>query len=255
MGGWLCGGARFLGLGEEVDQRQKDKKMNLEKFNKFLKTIDLQGYRKKYSRIKIVEMDLAKDVQAINLLYKAYWDEKDFLSFEDFYKRYSREKKDEIEGFRLKTTMCEDCFYRGLEARIYRTWAGLITQIHGGYVAESVFGVGSVDMSRELDSMGADIRVEYKGHFLNYQVKKTSFSGVKSGRPLPRKKKLKGENIDIKYEVPPCLSDPKTQKGEFRKPYLRFLEDKRTEVFNNGFVVFTKEAFLSKKRETDLKVS
>lgn len=227
---------------------------DLEKFDKFLKTIDLQGYREKYSRIKIVEMDLSKEIQAINLLYKAYWEEKKFLSFEDFYKRYLREKKKAIEEFRLKTTMCEDCFPRGLEARIYRTWAGLITQIHGGYVAESVFGKGSVEMSRELDSAGADIRVKYKGHFLNYQVEKTSFSGVMSRKPLPRKKKIKGENIDIKYEVPTCLLDPKTKKGEFRKPYLRFLEDERTKSFSNGFVVFTKETFLSKKREIDSKL-
>jgi hypothetical protein len=147
--------------------------------------------------------------------------------------------------------MCKDCFYRGIKARIYRTWAGLITQIHAGYVAESVFGDGSVEMSRELDSLGADIRVKYKGHILNYQVKKTSFSGVMSRRPLPRKKDIPGENIDIKYEVPTCLTDPKTKNGEFRKPYLRFLEDKRTIAFPNGFVVFTKEAFLPKKKEID----
>jgi len=229
--------------------------MNLRQFNKFLKTIYLQGYRKKYSGIKIVEMDLSKEIQAIALLYEVYWNEKKFLSFEDFYKRYSKEKRKSIEEFRLKTTMCKKCFYRGLKARIYRTWASLITQIHGGYVAESVFGKNSTEMSRELDSMGADIRVEYKGCFLNYQVKKTSFSGVMSRRPLPRKKKLKGKAIDIKYEVPTCLSDPKTKKGEFRKPYIRFLEDKRTGSLDNGFVIFTKETFLPKKREIDSKTS
>lgn len=223
----------------------------LEKFNKFLKTVDLQDYRKKYSHIKIVEMDLSKDIQAIELLYKIYWDEKKFISFDDFYKRYLKEKKRQIGKFRLKSTMCKDCFRRGLKARIYRTWAGLITQIHAGYVAESVFGKGTVSMSAELDSRGADIRVEYKKHFLNYQVKKTSHSGVMSRRPLPRKSKLKGEPIDIKYEVPTCLSNPKTKKGEFRQPYLRFLEDKRINAFKNGFVVFTPYAFKVKKAEID----
>lgn len=222
-----------------------------EKFEKFLESIDLKSYRQKYSRIKIVEMDLSKDIQAIEPLYKVYWDEKKFLTFEGFYRRYLKEKKGQLEEFRKNTRMCKNCFYRGLEARIYRTWAGLITQIHAGYVAESVFGEGAVSMSAELDSQGADIRVEYKGRFLNYQVKKTSHSGVKSGRPLPRKKKLKGEAIDIKYEVPVSLSIPKTKKGEFRKPYLRFLEDKRTRALKNGFVVFTPYAFESKKREID----
>lgn len=196
-------------------------------------------------------MDLSKDIQAIELLYKVYWDEKKFISFDDFYKRYLQEKKEALEKFKIKTTMCDDCFSRGLKARIYRTWAGLITQIHAGYVAESVFGKGTISMSEQLDHQGADIRVEYKGCFLNYQVKKTSHSGVISRRPLPRKNKLKGVPVDIKYEVPACLSDPKTKKGEFRLPYLRFLEDKRTKSFENGFVVFTPYAFEDKKKEID----
>jgi len=225
--------------------------MYLEKFDKFLKTVNLKDYRKKYSHIKIVEMDLSKDIQAIELLYKVYWDEKKFISFDDFYKRYLKEKKEAIEKFKIKTTMCDDCFKRGLKARIYRTWAGLITQIHAGYVAESVFGEGTVFMSEKLDHQGADIRVEYNKDFLNYQVKKASFSGVMSRKPLPRKSKLEGESVDVKYEVPTCLSDPKTKKGEFRVPYLRFLNDKRTKAFKNGFVVFTSYTFEGKKKEID----
>ncbi|MCK5022057.1 MAG: TaqI family restriction endonuclease [Candidatus Pacebacteria bacterium] len=220
-----------------------------EKFEKFLKSIDLVAYRKKYRAIKLVEMDLPEDIQAIELLYKVYWDNKSFLDYEDFYKEYLNLYRENIENFRIKITMCEDCFYRGLPARIYRTWASIITQIHAGYVAESVFGEGTVLMSKELDHQGADIRVEYKEHFLNYQVKKTSHSGVMSRKPLPRKNKLNGESIDIKYEVPTCLSDPKTKKGEFRKPYLRFLEDKRTKAFENGFVIFTPYTFEEKKEE------
>ncbi|MFA6394245.1 MAG: TaqI family restriction endonuclease [Patescibacteria group bacterium] len=225
--------------------------MYLEKFSEFLKTVDLQGFRKKYSRVKIVEMDLSKDIQAIELLYRVYWDEKKFLSFDDFYDRYFSEKRQAAENFRIRSTMCKDCFRRGLKARIYRTWAGLITQIHAGYVAEFVFGEGTVSMSAELDHQGADIRVKYRGHFLNYQVKKTSYSGVKSGRPLPRKAKLEGESIDIKYEVPSCLQNPKTKKGELREPYLRFCKDERIKSFDNGFVVFTTKIFKDKKREID----
>jgi len=228
----------------------------LQQFTEFLKTIDLKRYRKEYAHIKIVEMDLPKDVQAIVLLYKVYWDEKKFLTFEEFYERYKEENKEAIERFEKKTTMCNNCFSRGLKARIYRTWASIITQIHGGYVAESVFGDGSVDMSRELDSMGADFRVNYKGKFLNYQVKKTTHSGVMSRKPLPRKKKLEGEEIDIKYEVPnsDIFDDPKTKKGEFRAGYTRFIEDKKTIRLPNGFVIFTPETFLPTKQEIDKKL-
>ena len=44
--------------------------MYLEKFDKFLQTVPLKDYRKKYSTIKIVEMDLPKGIQAIELYIK-----------------------------------------------------------------------------------------------------------------------------------------------------------------------------------------
>lgn len=227
---------------------------HLKAFTDFLSKVQLGTYRKLYSHIKIVEMDMPKNIQAIELLYQVYWHERKFLSFEDFYKRYQKEKSKLLKAFRIKSTMCVDCFSRGVKARIYRTWAGLITQIHAGYVAESVFGKGTVDMSRELDSAGADIRVKYRGQYLNYQVKKMSNSGVVSNRPLPRKQKLPGEAIDIKYEVPAVLSDPKTKNGDYRLPYLRFMSDKRITSLKNGFVIFTTNTFLPKKLEIDKKL-
>ena len=145
--------------------------MDLEKFSKFLKTVDLHAYRDRFRPIKIVEMDLPKDIQAISLLYKIYWDEKKFIDYDDFYKEYLKRLGDNIENFRKKILMCDKCFYLGLPARIYRTWASIITQIHAGYVAESVFGTGSVEMSETLDHQGADFRVTYKSKKLNYQKK------------------------------------------------------------------------------------
>lgn len=196
-----------------------------------------------------------QDIQAINLLYKIYWEDKKFISFDDFYDIYLKQKKPLLEEFRKYTEMCKDCFYRGLKARIYRTWAGLITQIHAGYVAESVFGNSSVGMSRELDSMGADIQVKYKNHTLNYQVKKESYGGVKSGKPQKVSKELEGEPEPLYYEVlnSDMFDNPKTKKGEFKTGYTRFIKDTRTERLSNGFIVFTKEAFLPKKKEIDSK--
>src|SRR3990170_1805988 len=162
--------------------------MLVQKFDKFLQSVDLKSYRDKYRPIKIVEMDLPKEIQAINLLYKVYWDKKEFLSFEKFYEKYLNEYETDIEKFQRKTGMCEKCFNKGLPARIYRTWASIITQIHAGYVAESVFGDGTVAMSGELDHKGADFQVNYMGQVLNYQVKKKSL-----GREV-RQEKPKAKN-------------------------------------------------------------
>jgi len=49
-----------------------------EKFEKFLESVNLNAYRAKYRPIKLVEMDLPKEIQAISLLYKTYWDKRNF---------------------------------------------------------------------------------------------------------------------------------------------------------------------------------
>jgi len=223
-----------------------------EKFEKFLESVDLNTYREKYRPIKLVEMDLPKEIQAISLLYKIYWNKKKFLDFEDFYKEYLKTYKKDIENFRKRITMCKNCFYRGLPARIYRTWASIITQIHAGYVAESVFGEGSVSMSAELDHQGADFQINYRGKILNYQVKKTSFSREIRAEKKS-KKKLNGQFITIKYEVPSedYFKNPKKRDGEYKLPYLRFIQNKELKRLPNGFIVFTPIVFEQKKREID----
>lgn len=227
--------------------------ISLKEFEGLLRSVDLQGYRERYRPIKIVEMDLPKEIQAIGLLYKVYWDERRFLNYEEFYERYINEYKDDIKTFQSKIGMCEDCFYKGLPARIYRTWASIITQIHAGYVAESVFGPDTVSMSAELDHQGADFQVRYKGKIINYQVKKKSFSGeVRRGKGGV-KIKIEGEFVDINYEVPNSdyFDNPKKKNGEYKLPYVRFQENKELERFSNGFVVFTPYTFEQKKIEID----
>jgi len=227
--------------------------MLVQKFDNFLQSVDLKAYREKYRSIKIVEMDLPKEVQAINMLYKVYWDQKKLLSFEYFYKEYLSSQKTEIESFRQKVTMCKDCFYRGLPARIYRTWASIITQIHAGYVAESVFGEGTVSMSGELDHKGADFQVKYLGKILNYQVKKKSLGREVRQEKLKSKDPLHGEFVDIKYEVPSSdyFENPKKKDGEYKLPYKRFQDNKELKRLPNGFVIFTPYAFEQKKKEMD----
>lgn len=224
---------------------------NIQLFEEFLKNIDLKFYREKYRPIKIVEMDLPKEIQAISLLYETYWDKQQLLPFEEFYDVYFNEKKELLEKFRIKIQMCKKCFYLGLPARIYRTWASLITQIHAGYVAESVFGKETTNMSSDLDHKGVDILVKYKGHILNYQVKKKSESREIR---IPKKTKLsiEGEFLDLFYEVPSddIFANPKKKNGDYKLQYSRFINAPLKRL-DNGFVVFTEEAFNTKKEEID----
>lgn len=227
--------------------------MLVQKFDNFLQSINLKLYRDKYRPVKIVEMDLPKEIQAINMLYKVYWDNKKFLSFEDFYNEYLQVYEADIDKFQKKTGMCKTCFGNGLPARIYRTWASIITQIHAGYVAESVFGEGTVSMSGDLDHKGADFQVNYRGEILNYQVKKKSLGREVRQEKPKSKNPLPGEFIDIKYEVPSSdyFENPKKKNGEYKLPYKRFQENKELKRFPNGFVVFTPYPFEQKKNKID----
>ena len=229
----------------------------LEHFTKLLCTVDLKAYREKYMPIKIVEMNLPKNIQAIDLLYRVYWNGKHFIGFEEFYKIYEKEKGKELRKFQKGSGMCPKCFGKGIKARTYRTWAGLITQIHAGYVAERVFGPNTVRMSEQLDHQDVDIQVQYKGTILNYDVKKIANAGV-MGRGHVPKRPIPGEKISIRYEVPnlDIILHPKKKRGNgFKKAFSdfadKYLKTKMLHVFSNGFVVFTPNLFKTKKAELD----
>lgn len=217
------------------------------KFDNFIKTINLEEYRQKYSPIKIVEMDLPKNIQALKTMYKYYWSEINLNSipdFEKYYESYYLDCQKEIEEFQIKTGMCVNCFNKGLKARIYRTWASIITQIHAGYVAEKVYGDGSVEMNEILDHNGKDFIITYNGKTLPIQIKKETH------RPEARIVRKNSDGIiSIFYCVPP--------KKDFERPYykktgkikpqlldfIKYSDNGILERYNNGFVVFTEKVF------------
>lgn len=219
----------------------------LENFTQFLSTVPLSVYREKYKSIKLVEMDLPKNIQALNHLYKIYWDEKRFISFDDFYDEYKKDKTDLLEEFREKIWMCEVCFYKWLPARIYRTWASIVTQIHWWYVAEEVFWFWTISMSEYLDHKWVDFQINYNWSNLNIQVKK-----ITQSREVRREKITKSslEIINIEYFVPNSqmiLHDNKKRDWNYRKPYLDFkknyLDKDYLKILNNWFVIFSEWLF------------
>jgi hypothetical protein len=231
-------------------------------FTDFLKNIDLEAYRNKYTKVKTVEMDLRKEIQALATIYEQYWQNKDGektpLTFEDYYKIYYATNKTDIEKFWHSTGFGKNCkcFNKGLEARIYRTWASLITQIHAGYVAESVFGKGTVKMGTEIDRKEIDILVVQKQRAeLKIQIKKVTH------RPefARRQENQKSEDVNVKevFYIVPNPNDyldtpyykvnrkhPKPNELEpSLKDFVKFNPNGTLDRLDNGFVVFTKTAF------------
>ena len=225
-------------------------------FEAFLETINLGLYRKTYNPVKMVEMDMPKNIRAMPTLYEAYWEKQTLLGFEDFYQKYLKDHKKPLEAFRRKTFFCKICFYRGLPARIYRTWSSTITHIQAAYIARDIFGFDAVQMSTDLDYAGADIRVHYAGQYINFQVKKESYSReVRQTKPATRK--LDGEYIILPYSVlPGDLFENQyykigKDKGQLKKDVVAFNSNPNWKLLTNGFVVFTPEVFTGIKAVLD----
>ena len=209
-------------------------------FNNFLAGINLEELGEKYRPIKIVELDMPKHVQALACLYKQYWDKKaDWLGYESFYAIYKNSIADELEQWRKKEQFSSETFYRGLPARIYRTWASLLTQIQGAYVAEHVYGKGNVRMGVSEDHRGKDLVINLGDDvgFLPVQIKKLSYR-----KEAQRPNSAKNKYIQIDYAVAP---PPKTSTGRDSKPFQRWLEEwgDKLERLENGFVVFKPKMF------------
>lgn len=236
----------------------------LETFENFLKSIDLNANREKYSRIKTVEMDLPRNIQALNTIYDVYWNE-DYIgpeipmSFDEFYEEYYKRCEVAIKAFGVNSGFDKDCncFSNGLKARIYRTWASLITQIHAGYVAENVFGIGSVEQSTDLDHQGIDILVNYKENEIKIQIKKES-KRPEISRMYRAERNAEGF-YNIWYVVPkkeyydnPCYQRG-SRVGQYRdcvRPFVKYnLENGTLDRYDNGFVVFTTKEFDLIKKE------
>lgn len=47
------------------------------------------------------------------------------------------------------------------------------------------------------------------------------------------------------------FKNPRKKDGEYKLPYLRFIQNKELQRFPNGFVVFTPYVFINKKKEID----
>lgn len=238
----------------------------LEQYETFLKEINLAEYRERFTRVKTVEMDLPINIQALDTIYEIYWDKSEKessmpLSFDEYYDYYYSKYKKAIETFWSTTGFGKQCscFQRGLKARIYRTWASLITQIHAGYVAEKVFGKDSVEQSTILDHQGIDILVNYKNNEIKIQVKKVSKRPEISRMYKTETSEEGYYNIWYVLVSPSDYDEPfykiKSKAGQYRdsvKAFIKYNSENGTlDRFDNGFVIFTTKEFELIKNEFD----
>ena len=219
--------------------------MKLKEFITFLNTIDLDNYRNKFVGNKSVEEDLPKNIQILKHIYKYYWDDRQFLLFDDFINLVIKDITDDLKYYNKKRNNFSEhsdnaypAFLDGWIARQYRTWSSILTQIQFAYCAEEHFKNNKVLMGYELDINGVDVRVE---NYADFGIKKIS----QRKDIIKIKREEKQGVIPITYWVPPIkiIKEPFKLNGEYRKPYLQFKEDNRLDILDNGFIIFNEKVF------------
>lgn len=214
----------------------------LSRFEIFLAEIDMKHHREKYNPIKLVECDLPRDIQALKHIYDLYWEKREeYISWKDFYKCYKEDLKKQLEDFRIERRFSHETFYRGLPARIYRTWISLLTQIQAAYLAESIVGIGKVEMSAELDWRGKDMVINNGNGSVNLQIRKESFSR-EVRQPHTIKRRTEAITV-ITYEVSPQPLTPKKRKES--KPFLDWKQKWQGKLkrLDNGFIIFQPDIY------------
>ena len=215
--------------------------------NQFLAHIPLDANRQKYV-IRCVENDMnTPAMYPIPLILQRYWDHRIFSSFDTFWNLYRRKKEGLLIAWQHAIGMGDypEAFWAGAEARVYRIWTAVLTQIQGAYVLADMIGEDNVEQTMNLDLRGIDIRVTGGHKPLCLQIKKASHTGVRSAKPKGVTTNTDEIRDTLRYQVPQIVREGNLYRkdGENRAAYDEFLLN-GLEVLENGFVIFTEQAFI-----------
>lgn len=218
---------------------------DLKKYREFLKTIPLDKYREELKDIKWVEQDLPKEILPLASIFKYYWEERQFLCFEDWFEVFWKELNSNPQSMKAlkqfkKYYFDKDndgWFKKGFKARMYRTWISVLTQLDFCYTFDYVCAKERRDLqlecNAELDIKGIDAKV----NDINFQVAK--ISQRKEARTAGVKKTV----VAIPYAVF-NIEEFKRRSKSFRVKdktgYQKALASfhKYFILLQNGFVVF-----------------
>ena len=198
----------------------------LQVYEQFLQSLQLYP---ELFKIKDVEMDLTGELNPSNLLDHLFFNENNWLSFDDFYAFYLNKYKDIIKSrFSFPDF---DAFANGLRARLYRTQFGFLTEYHAYHLCRYVFGENSVRRSVDLDIAGVDFQLLYHSSLHNIHIfvdtpRAWSFRNYKSN--FKNVNNTPGTHVNLPYSLQAdrfnSLRFLKNKFGVYTADYLEFLK-------------------------------
>jgi hypothetical protein len=202
----------------------------IKSYQTFLATLRLSPT---LAHTKTIEMDLKGRLNPTNLLHSLFFEQKEWLGFQDFYQRYIIENE-----HLLKANFPEidwEILKKGLEARLYRTQFGLLTEYHAYFACKCIFGSSSVMRDKELDKVGVDFQLSYQGEVYNIHIfvdTQRAWAFRKFKTENKSVEKVKGIHVNLPYSL---------KNNRFNS--LKFLP--------NGFGIYTSHYLYYFKNELD----
>jgi len=120
------------------------------------------------TKIKTVEVDLKDTLNPTIWLNQTFFEQNNWLNFREFYEYYlqSNEKELRIE---FSNVDWED-LKKGLEARLYRTQFGMLTEYHAYFLCKEFFGEKNVTRDAQLDRIGVDFQIKFDHQLYNIHI-------------------------------------------------------------------------------------
>ncbi len=174
-------------------------------------------------------MDLKQSLNPTTLMEEFFLCKNLWIGFLEFYKEYRDRFRDELRRLHegRYRHLREGDFYRNLEARLYRTYLGILTEYHAYFLAGEVFGAESVKRGSQLDKIGVDFQILYGDDVYNMHILvDTPRAWEYRLRKWVEKESDKTCGIHVNFPYTMCESTSKIS---------------RSKRLSNGFFVYTKE--------------
>lgn len=193
------------------------------------------------ARTKTFEEDLRGDLNPTKLLDELFFRQEQWLNFDAFFDlywhKYKRLLKDKFPCLKEAELLC------GLQARLYRTQCGILTEYQAYLASQAIFGVANVCRSLAMDRAGVDFTIthqeqQYHMHIFVDTQRAWQYRQYKS--VYKQVEKVCGIHVDLPY----ALKEGKVNSlhylpngfGIYSPRYLRYLQQ---EIYSGSLLEYS----------------
>ncbi len=205
------------------------------------------------AQTKTIEMDLKGNLNPSIWLNYLFFEKNCWLNFKDFYDYYWKNNQFALE--KQVPNLSPAQLKKGLEARLYRTQFGMLTEYHAFFLCREVFGQENVLRHPDLDRIGVDFQIffEQKCHHIHIFVdtkRAWHFRQIKA--QYKNSNQLTGIHINVPYSLEAnrfnSLHFLPNGFGIYQKSYFEYLKNEllAQKITNDNIIATTQNGFIYK---------